>query len=252
MRRIRKFIFFLIIAIALAFVPCARAAATKAVVRAVRGGKAEFSKDKGKTWKPATTGKVLATNDLIRTDDNAVVDLFLGDNGPVVGLTKASELAIERLNVNDRDGKKIIDTRLDLKHGRILGKVIKTAAESRFEVNTPVGVASISEAEYSIAQDGQINVLSGTVTVVYVLDKLTYPMVTVYAGDSEMPPNSNPVAVGTFVSHGLMIESNLMDGIVINADGTMTVTLDNGIKFNNGPITTTTQPTRKRQKTDPN
>src|SRR4051812_36486638 len=98
MRRIAKSFLPLIIILILLLTQTAQAAPNKVIVRAIRDGKAEFSKDKGKTWKRAKTGTVLLTSYSIRTDDSAMVDLFLGDNGPVVRLTKATELTLDRLD----------------------------------------------------------------------------------------------------------------------------------------------------------
>jgi hypothetical protein len=206
-----------------------QAVANKAIVHAVRDGVAEFSRDHGKTWKPAKVGTVLTANYTIRTDANATADLFLGDNGPVVRVTKATTLGIDRLDIENTGIEKVIDTQLDLKSGRILGNVKKLAAASKYEVKTPVGVAGIRGTEYSISANGSVSVFSGTVVVVYIVNGIPQGPVTVTAGTQIGPPS-----LGGTAAPIVQIKSDpdsiktIMVGVTTNPDGTMSVTLENG------------------------
>jgi hypothetical protein len=185
-----------------------QAAANKAIVRAVRDGEAQFSKDKGRTWSIAKVGTVLAADYIVKTDANATADLFLGDNGPVVRVTKGTELGIDRLDVENTGIEKVIDTRLDLKSGRILGNVKKMAAASKYEVKTPVGVAGIRGTEYSISANGTVSVLSGTVVVTYIVDGVSQPPVTVVEGMQSSAPASDgaPVSLVQIPLPGIIVD----------------------------------------------
>jgi hypothetical protein len=163
----------------------------KGVVRAIRDGVVEVSKDKGKTWSKASVGTIIQQDTAIRTDANATADIFLGDNGPVVRVTKGTTLGFDKLDVESVGIEKVIETQLDLKNGRILGNVKKMAAASKYEVKTPVGVAGIRGTEYSISADGTVNVVSGTVVVVFIVGGVPQPAVTVTQGNSVTPPPTN-------------------------------------------------------------
>ncbi len=192
------------VAVAMAMlISTAEAKVNKAVVRAVRGT-ADISTDKGSTWKPARVGSQLSPNSIIKTGAGSVVDLFLGDNGPVVRVTESTEMGIDRLDVEGSGVDKVIETQLDLKSGRILGNVKKLAEASKYEVKTPVGVAGIRGTEYDISANGRVSVITGLVQVVYV--DVTDPAnpvtttVTVHEGETAYPPRGpgqQPVIVQT-------------------------------------------------------
>ncbi len=184
-------------------VSTAEAKVNKAIVRAVRGT-ADVSTDKGSTWKPVRVGNQLSPNTTIRTGVGSVVDLFLGDNGPVVRVTADTEMGIDRLDSEGTGVEKVIETQLDLKNGRILGNVKKLADASKYEVKTPVGVAGIRGTEYDISANGTVHVISGIVQVVYV--DMTDPAnpktttVTVNEGETAHPPTApgqQPVVIKT-------------------------------------------------------
>lgn len=166
----------------------------KAVVRRAVG-KAEISNDGGKTWNAARVGTRLGENAVVRTAPGAQVDLFLGDNGPVVRVTEDTRMGIDKLDLEDAGIEKVIETQLDLRNGRILGNVKKMAAASKYEVTTPVGVAGIRGTEYSISANGDVSVVTGTVVVVYVVDGRTYPAVIVGAGQTVRAPVAGAVPI---------------------------------------------------------
>ena len=216
------------IAAALLLSVSAQAKANKAVVRAVRGGTAEITTD-GKNWKPAKVGQQLGEHSAVKTDPNATVDLFLGDNGPVVRVTKDTTLGIDRLDVESTSIEKVIETQLDLRNGKILGNVKKMAAASKYEVKTPVGVAGIRGTEYEISANGSVKVFTGTIVVVYIVDNVPQPPITVTGGTEVnppvadgQPPRSTPIS---------LIPPDVADlptSIRYNTDGTMTFLDDNG------------------------
>lgn len=137
----------------------------RAVVRAIIG-QADYADGSG-SWKVLKVGKVLRQGAIVRTAPEAQVDLFLGRNGPVVRITQTTELAFDRLSFETTGVETVIDTGLDLKAGRILGKVDKMAEASRYEVETPNGVAGIRGTEYDISADGFVTVVEGEVVFVY-------------------------------------------------------------------------------------
>ncbi len=184
-------------------VTTAEAKVNKAIVRAVRGT-ADVSMDKGSTWKPVRVGSQLSPNTTIRTGVGSVVDLFLGDNGPVVRVTADTEMGIDRLDSEGNGVDKVIETQLDLKNGRILGNVKKLADASKYEVKTPVGVAGIRGTEYDISANGTVHVISGVVQVVYVdMSDPANPKtttVTVTEGQTARPPTApgqQPTVIST-------------------------------------------------------
>lgn len=161
----------------------------RAEVRAVRGT-ANYSTDRGANWKKLNVGTRLGEHSVVRTAPGSTVDLFLGDNGPVVRVTEDSTLGIDRLNSeNMGGGEKVIETQLDLRSGRILGNVKKLAAASKYEVKTPVGVAGIRGTKYDIRADGTVAVTEGTVVVVYIVGGQP-TTVTVPAGFVSHPPTT--------------------------------------------------------------
>ena len=204
----------------------AQARPNKAVVRAVRGGSAEVTRD-GKTWKPAKVGDQLGEHSAVKTDPNATVDLFLGDNGPVVRVTKDTTMGIDRLDVESSGIEKVIETQLDLRNGKILGNVKKMAAASKYEVKTPVGVAGIRGTEYSISADGKVQVFTGTVVIVYIVDNVPQPPITITGGTEVSPPTTDggqprtsPIADA--------FPPDFLANITSNPDGTFTFSDDNG------------------------
>jgi hypothetical protein len=139
-----------------------------AVVRTVRpAGGASYSTDKGQTWKTLSVGSLLEQGATIKTTPNTVVDLFLGDNGPVVRLSENTRLSIDRLVRENVGQEKVIETLLDLEWGRILGNVKKLAAASRYEVKMTKGIVSIRGTQYDISSDGRVAVVNGGAAVTY-------------------------------------------------------------------------------------
>ena len=161
----------------------------RAEVRAVRGT-ANYSTDRGANWKKLNVGTRLGEHSVVRTSPGSLVDLFLGDNGPVVRVTEDTTLGIDKLTSESMGtGDKVIETQLDLRSGRILGNVKKLAAASKNEVKTPMGVAGIRGTRYDIRADGTVAVTEGSVVVVYIVGGQA-TKVTVTAGNMVRPPTT--------------------------------------------------------------
>lgn len=161
----------------------------KAIVRGVRGS-ANYSSDRGANWKKLNVGANLMQGSVIRTAPGSTVDLYLGDNGPVVRVTEDTTVGLDRL-MHDKagSGTPVIETQLDLRNGRILGNVKKLAAASKYEVKTPQGVAGIRGTRYDIRADGTVTVIEGQVVVVYIVNGQP-STATVNAGQTSRPPTT--------------------------------------------------------------
>lgn len=159
----------------------------QAVVRAVRGT-AQYTTDGGSAWKKLSVNTRIGENSVIRTATGSTVDLFLGDNGPVVRVTEDTTMGFDKLTSENTGVEKVIETQLDLQNGRILGNVKKLAAASKYEVKTPLGVAGIRGTQYDISADGTVTVIEGRVLVVYVVGNVTFPPVVVNTGETARPP----------------------------------------------------------------
>jgi len=199
----------------------------RAVVRAIHGSGAQVSSNKGQSWSPAKVGQFLGANGAIKTSGDTTVDLFLGDNGPVVRVTPDTSLGIDKLDLENTGIEKVIETQLDLRSGRILGSVKKMAAASKYEVKTPVGVAGIRGTEYSIDARGRVTIVTGSAVVVYVIDGNILPPANVGAGQTITPP-ANPQQQPQIGPSSGAGEPNLIQGITTTPEGPMVVTLQNG------------------------
>src|SRR5688572_13730841 len=68
----------------------------KAEVRAIRGT-AKYSTGGGQ-WMPLKVGTVLRSGSIIQTASASTVDLFLGQNGPVVRVTEDTQMGFDKLS----------------------------------------------------------------------------------------------------------------------------------------------------------
>lgn len=162
----------------------------KAVVRAITKGTAKYKDPaSGVTdWAPLKVDTVLKQGAVIETDATGIVDLFLGVNGPVVRVTPATQLTLDKLTFSRAAGEVVIETQLDLKAGTILGTVKKLAAASKYEVKTPVGVCGIRGTEYRVSADGRVVVLRGWVRVTFEIQGQPPVTIDVKEGQMVIPP----------------------------------------------------------------
>jgi ferric-dicitrate binding protein FerR (iron transport regulator) len=204
-------------------VTAAHAAQGTATVRAVRGT-ADYSDGSGQ-WKSLRVGKVLKQGSIIRTAADSQVDLFLKDNGPVVRVTESTQLGLDRLTYERTPIETVIDTGLDLKSGRILGNVKKMAEASKYEVETPNGVAGIRGTEYDISADGKVSVVSGQVVVVTI--RPGQPPVTsvVNAGQTFSPSTGQVTATPPQVNNAIQSNINNLIAIIPTDDGGVAIVI---------------------------
>jgi len=140
-----------------------------AVVKGVAGN-ASYVDELGFA-RPLVVGAIVKPGQTIKTGFDGAVDLFLGQNGPGVGVKANSILALDSLTTQESVLGALIDTRLNLKQGQLYGIVDKLLPGSHYEVKMPNGVATVRGTEFFIdATSGTVYVTSGTVTVHVVLN----------------------------------------------------------------------------------
>ncbi len=138
-----------------------------AIVRAIKPtaqdatASAQYSTSSESGWKALRTGKVLREADTIRTGAFTNVDMFLGANGPVLRVTEDTTLTFDALTFQNVEAETVIRTELDLRNGRILGRVKKLASASKYSIKTPVGVAAIRGTDFDISANGKLVILRG-------------------------------------------------------------------------------------------
>ena len=149
---------------------------------------------------PVRAGDILTSGSLIRTGSgkDCFVDLLLaGDPGSpvlepavfsargsaasaepvveqtVVRLGPDSVLALNRLLSFDTGADRVIETQVELKHGRLSGIVKKMSGASLFEVRLPDRLVRVRSGAFDISNDGAtISVARGTLTLAW-LDPVT-------------------------------------------------------------------------------
>jgi hypothetical protein len=195
----------------------------KAVVRAVRGT-AKYSSGGG-VWVPLKVGITLQPGASIQTGPESTVDVFLGQNGPVVRVTPDTTLGFDKLAFTDTGADRVIDTQLNLKSGRILGNVKKLASASRYEIKTPVGVAGIRGTDFDVTvtplgggkYDFVLTSISGTIVGSVVLEGNAYTAV-VNTGETWHPlnPLDQPVPVDPALLGNLL--KQIEELMLVNGD----------------------------------
>src|SRR6266436_433878 len=149
---------------------------------------------------PLKENLVLSRGAVLKTANDATVDLILQYSGTVLRLLPNSTLSFDKLNKENAGEEIITETSLNLTSGSIVGSQRKLAIPSTFQVNTPNGVATIKGTEYIVRADGAVGVVSGSVQVIYNLPNNGGTIkVTVPAG-SYFDPVSGTVKVGSLAS----------------------------------------------------
>lgn len=160
-----------------------------AVVRAL-DGKCEISNDEGSKFQAAELNMKLGPGTLIRTGQGSTMDLFLGDNGPVMRLNEKTLLLFNRLSSETLGVEKIIETEIELRAGEILGTVKKLAPASRYVVKFPCGIASVKGTQYKVKANGSVGVIIGRIEVQYELGQTQLLPVFVESGQYVVCPKT--------------------------------------------------------------
>jgi len=143
-------------------------------------------------WHPLVPGKYLPAGSSIRTGDNGVADVVLGQQvefpqasgvpdrislAPdsnvrgmisykptvqqnVIRLTPNTVLSVDKLMTTDTGADTVSDTELDLKKGKIYASVKKFSGASQYLVKIPNGIAGVRGTDFSISADGATAVFS--------------------------------------------------------------------------------------------
>lgn len=119
-----------------------------AKVQSIRGS-AKYSLGGG-VWVPLKTGTTLKPGALIQTAAESIVDLYMGENGPVLRVTPNTTVGLEKMAFAGKGADGVVETRLDLKNGTIIGNVKKLAKASKYEIKTPNGVAGIRGTDFVV------------------------------------------------------------------------------------------------------
>jgi hypothetical protein len=198
LHRLSKLVALSIVGIACATLQASAAVKSgTAVVKAIKGA-ASYADELGLDH-PLAVGSVVKEGQTIRTSTGSSVDLFLAENGPGVALEGNSVLVLEKLTSQQSVLGTLIDTRLDLRQGKLYGTVDKLLPGSHYEVKMPTGIATVRGTEFFIdAQTGTVYVTSGTVNVTVTLkgDVDRTRTIAVKAGQELVIPNTlkNPGA----------------------------------------------------------
>lgn len=175
-----------------AFLTISAQAQTKsreAIVTALAGD-ARYSAGGSGEFTPVAIGTKLHEGDVIKTAAGSHADIDLGNNVGILQVTPKSTLALQTMKVTDTQADTVTETDLDLKEGAIFFKTSKLAKASRYEINTPKGVAGIRGTSGYINADGTLAIGEG-------IGGISYPnggsVETFVLKDGEMVgPNDKP------------------------------------------------------------
>ena len=120
-------------------------------------GKCEYSED-GSTFKELKSGIILNQGAVVRTADAARTDLFFRRIGTTVRLQSGTEVKLEKMTRNIKDGVPVMDTLLDLRTGRIFTVVRSLVPGSTLEIRNAAGRSVVEggggKGRYIITADG--------------------------------------------------------------------------------------------------
>jgi hypothetical protein len=137
----------------------------EAISAKVQKGTAKTSLD-GKTWQPVKEGSVVPEGATIQTGDSEL-DLYLGANGPLLQVSRNSEVVFSALNRAKGDSETIANTEVRVKKGSVLGLTTKVNAASKYQVKAGRTTASVHGAKFLVSEDGRVAVKEGVATVFY-------------------------------------------------------------------------------------
>lgn len=158
-----------------------------AKVRMVKGNP-KFKSEKNAESEALKVNQNLVPGAVIECGKRSEVNLFFFDIGSVVKVTESTTLSLDKLDFSKAFDETVVEVRLDLKSGTILGNVKKLSAASKYEVKIPNGVCAIHGTEFRISANGVVYVLSGKVQMTYTLPGAQPVAHVVNAGQVYHPP----------------------------------------------------------------
>jgi FecR-like protein len=117
------------------------------------------------TWNDVKPGMTLGKGVELKTGPQSTADLEFDYSGTALRLRPNSLLELTKLDGMVIEESTIIDTRLNLKSGSLVGSQRKLAKPSTFTIMTPNGSATIKGTEYLVASDGAVACFRGEVAV---------------------------------------------------------------------------------------
>jgi len=173
----------------------------KATVRAVHGT-VQYTINDGPPMK-VRVNMTLDPGATIITGPESYTDLSVNGISSVVRINADSKLVLKEMQYYGSLFSGDQQTMIDLKSGEILGNVKKISADSRYEINTPHGVAGIRGTDFQVtiklAPDGRFLVtftsVQGVVIVSALVGANAAPVVkTLTSGQSWTPGEGDVVA----------------------------------------------------------
>ncbi|MBI3880947.1 MAG: hypothetical protein HY301_12925 [Verrucomicrobia bacterium] len=194
-------------------VPPASAVTIKgeAVVVAMKGT-AQYTSN-GRDWFNLANNAVLRPGMEIRTSKDTFVDLFLNYNGPAIRIESEAQVVLAKLDREEKGLDIVTDTYLKVKTGSIVGYAQKASPGSRYVVESPKEIVTITGTAYTVNALGFVVVTSGSVTVRYAPNGTTFGIdVVIHAGFSFDPTTGTEVATNPSDSDNLIANVNALSG----------------------------------------
>jgi hypothetical protein len=121
---------------------------TKAIVRAVHGQGEYFS---GGNWVALRPNMELEAGTQIKTGPDSYVSLSVNGLRSAVKITQNTTITLSKMDSMGSGADSDSDTSLKLDSGTVMGQVRKLSANSRYEIETPNGVAGIRGTEFVVS-----------------------------------------------------------------------------------------------------
>lgn len=133
-------------------------------------GKAQITGIKGSVkvdGQVAKVGDSINPGQQIETGSASQLNLFLGDNGPTLLVQPDSRVSFDELSFDKTGSEPVINTKINVKAGKVAGYVKKTSSQSKYIVQSPTTTAAIRGTQYQVSDDGVVAVWEGCVSVSY-------------------------------------------------------------------------------------
>jgi hypothetical protein len=135
----------------------------EAYIKSIQGT-ATYSLDHS-TWSVLKPGMTLQKGDALRTGPDSTADLEFKYSGTALRVKPNSSLELAKLDEMVAGEDVIIDTRLNLESGSVIGSQDKLPPPSTFTIITRNGSVIIKGTEYSVAANGAVACFRGEVAV---------------------------------------------------------------------------------------
>ena len=117
------------------------------------------------TWADLKPGMTLGQGAQLKTGPEGSADLDFDYSGTALRLRSNSQLELTRMDEVVADGNVVIDTRLNLTAGSLVGSQDKLEKPSTFTILTPNDSATIRGTQYVVNSDGAVTCIRGEVAV---------------------------------------------------------------------------------------